>query len=389
VLRGLGAMGLAASVARPSLAAWFQPGSGAESGVSPLVTAPAQTSAPRSLFHIGRVTESVYAAVAKPAALINCNAAIIVNADHVLVVDTHSKPSAARALIEQIRAEVSNRPVRYVVNTHFHWDHAQGNLAYPNAFGASTEVIASTTTREWLAREGAPRLRQSLEELPPQIAGLKAQLAAARNAAAREALSARIAEMEAYLQEMNPPPITLPTITFSERLALHRGGREIHLIFLGRGHTAGDIIVYLPSERVVVTGDLMQGLLPFMGDGYPDEWPRTITALEELDFTRVVPGHGSVQQDKSVLAFFRAYISEINEAVARGVERGASLEELQRALPPDRLRSLGAPDQLARLEREAKALLGPVADVTVVLKAQVAANLAETYNFYTKRRGRG
>jgi cyclase len=78
------------------------------------------------LFDIKPIADGVYAAVAKPAYKVNCNAAIIMLGDSVLVVDTHSKPSAARALIEQIK-KFTDKPVRYVVNTHFHWDHYQGN----------------------------------------------------------------------------------------------------------------------------------------------------------------------------------------------------------------------------------------------------------------------
>ena len=111
-------------------------------------------------------------------------------------------------------------------------------------------------------------------------------------------------------------------MTFDRRLVIHRGGREIHLLFLGRAHTAGDVVAFIPSERVIATGDLMHGLLPYMGDGFPDEWPATLRALEALEFDRVIPGHGSIQEGKSVLAQFRGYVEEITEKVARGVERG-------------------------------------------------------------------
>ena len=84
------------------------------------------------LFDIKPVAEGIYAAIAKPAHKVNCNAAIIILDDAVLVVDTHSKPSAARALIEQIK-KLTPKPVKFVVNTHFHWDHYQGNEAYPSS----------------------------------------------------------------------------------------------------------------------------------------------------------------------------------------------------------------------------------------------------------------
>ncbi len=379
VLAGLGAVGLTAASARPSLGDL----------IKPVVSAQATNRAPsNTLFRIERVSEGVYAAIAKPAAMINCNAAIIVGSDHVLIVDSHSKPSAARALIEQIRSEITDHPVRYVINSHFHWDHTQGNPAYPQAFGASTEIISSMATREWLAREGMGRLQDSLGSVPKQVSDLRTQLTAIKTPPERERLELQIAELESYGKEMAQARIVLPTITFDQRMVIHRDGREIHLLFLGRGHTAGDIVVFIPSERVVATGDLMHSVLPYIADGYPEEWPRTLTALEALAFDRLVPGHGSVQQGKFVLAFFRNYLEELNEAVKRGIERGASLAELQRALAPDRLLSLNSGGQLARLEREAQLLLGTLTNPNDMLKSRVSDNVAEIYQFYSKQRVR-
>ena len=133
---------------------------------------------------------------------------------------------------------------------------------------------------------------------------------------------------------MTPPRVTLPSMTFERRLVIHRGGREVHLLFLGRAHTAGDVVAFVPSERVIATGDLMHGLLPYMGDGFPDEWPATLKALEALEFDRVIPGHGSIQEGKSVLSQFRGYVEEITEKVSRGVERGRALDELKKSITP-------------------------------------------------------
>src|SRR5262249_34750424 len=118
---------------------------------------------PTKLFDLKRVADGIYGAIAKPTAMLNCNAAVVVNRDHVLVVDTHSKPSAAKALIRQIRDEITALPVRYVVDSHLHGDHAMGNEAYPEVFGSSVEVISSVKTREWLEKLGLPRLKESLD----------------------------------------------------------------------------------------------------------------------------------------------------------------------------------------------------------------------------------
>jgi glyoxylase-like metal-dependent hydrolase (beta-lactamase superfamily II) len=344
--------------------------------------------APARLFDLKKVAEGIYGAVAKPTAMLNCNAAVVVNRDHVLVVDTHSKPSAAKALIRQIRDQITELPVRYVVDSHLHGDHAMGNEAYPEVFGASVEVISSVKTREWLEKLGVPRLKESLEGLPRQIAGLRARLEAAKDESERAALKAHIEGLEAYQKEMTPPRVTLPTMTFEQRLVIHRGGREIHLLFLGRAHTAGDVIAFIPSERVVATGDLMHGLLPYMGDGFPDEWPATLRALEALEFDRVIPGHGSIQEGKSVLAQFRGYVEEVTEKVARAVERGQTLDEIKNTVTPNTLDSLKANDMRRRVERELEAVF-PVTDQPArMLDGSVTSNLREVFTYFTQRKGK-
>ena len=105
----------------------------------------------QQLFDIKPVADGVYAALAKPAYKTNCNAAIIMLDDGVLVVDTHSKPSAARGLIAEIK-QLTDKPVKYVVNTHFHWDHYQGNQAYPSSWPAGLEIISSQATRESIGK---------------------------------------------------------------------------------------------------------------------------------------------------------------------------------------------------------------------------------------------
>src|ERR1700716_4211602 len=125
------------------------------------------------LFDIKPVADGVYAAIAKPAYKVNCNAAIILLDDALLVVDTHSKPSAARALIEQIK-KLTDKPVRYVVNTHFHWDHYQGNQAYPSSWPAGVEIISSQATRENIEHRGIPRVKYEIATIPKEIEMLKA-----------------------------------------------------------------------------------------------------------------------------------------------------------------------------------------------------------------------
>src|SRR5215468_87821 len=140
---------------------------------------PAISLASEDLFDIKPVADGVYAAISKPAYKLNCNAAIILIDDSVLVVDAHSKPSAARALIEQIK-KLTPKPVKYVVNTHFHWDHYQGNQAYPSSWPAGVEIISSEATRNNIRRLGIPRVKHEIVAMPAEIEQLKADLAKAQ-----------------------------------------------------------------------------------------------------------------------------------------------------------------------------------------------------------------
>jgi glyoxylase-like metal-dependent hydrolase (beta-lactamase superfamily II) len=120
----------------------------------------------------------------------------------------------------------------------------------------------------------------------------------------------------------------LPTMAFEQTMKLYRRDREIHLLHLGRAHTEGDVFVYLPREKVVVTGDAVIGWTPFMGDGYPEDWPGTLDRLAQLDFTHIVMGHGEVV-GREWLATFRAYVHDMVTAVRREVAAGATLDQVK------------------------------------------------------------
>lgn len=299
-----------------------------------LAASPLPASA-QDLFTLEKVTDGVYAALAKPRNPINCNAAVVVYDEGVLVVDTHSRPSSARGLIAQIKS-LTDKPVRYAVNTHFHWDHAQGNHAFPVAFPRQVAIVASEATRENLRVLGMERVKGQLASAPTQIEALKAQLATA-DAATKTRLEDEIAQHEDYLRELRSLELVLPDLTFDKSLILHRPGMDIVLLFLGRGHTSGDVVAYLPKQKVVATGDLLHGWMPFMGDSYPTEWVATLDALDKLDFDHIIGGHGTVKP-KSHLKVFRNYLADLIDEVRKARTRGESLAQAQasvaRALKP-------------------------------------------------------
>src|SRR5215468_6373192 len=298
-------------------------------GVFGLLLLPVACFAADDLFDIKPVADGVYAAVAKPAYKVNCNAAIVLLDDGVLIVDTHSKPSAARGLIEQIK-KLTNKPVRYVVNTHFHWDHYQGNQAYPSSWPAGVEIISSEATRANIELRGIPRVKHEIVSMPQEIEKLTGDLERASDPGQKEQLRASLLQAQGYLAELRSMQVTLPTMTFDRSLILHRPSKTVEILWLGNAHTNGDVFVYLPREKVLVTGDAVHGWTPYMGDSYPYDWIQTLDAAEKLDFDQVIPGHGDVMRGKEKFELWKQYFRDLMDATAQAYARGASLEDAEK-----------------------------------------------------------
>jgi cyclase len=287
------------------------------------------TSAAEDLFDIKPIADGVYAAIAKPAYKVNCNAAIILFDDSVLVVDTHSKPSAARALIEQIK-KLTDKPVRYVVNTHFHWDHYQGNQAYPSSWPGGVEIISSVATRLNIEQRGIPRVKHEITTMPQEIEKLKADLAKASDPKQKEELQRNLSQAEDYFAELKSMQVALPTMTFDHSLILHRKSRTVEMFWLGNAHTNGDVFVYLPKEKILVTGDALHGWTPFMADSYPFDWIATLDNAEKLDFEQVLGGHGDVMHGKEKFELWKQYFHDLLDETGKAYAGGATLEQAQK-----------------------------------------------------------
>jgi glyoxylase-like metal-dependent hydrolase (beta-lactamase superfamily II) len=251
--------------------------------------------------------------------------------DGVLVVDTHSKPSAARGLIAQIK-QLTDKPVKYVVNTHFHWDHYQGNQAYPSSWPAGVEIISSQATRESIEQRGIPRVKHELVTMPQEIEKLRGQLEKASDANQRQELQNNLRQAEDYLAELKSMQVTLPTMTFDHSLILHRNSRTVEILWLGKAHTDGDVFVYLPKEKVLVTGDALHGWTPYMGDSYPYDWIQTLDTAEKLDFQHVIGGHGDVIQGKEKFELWKQYFHDLLEDTARAYAEGATQDQAEKSV---------------------------------------------------------
>ena len=285
---------------------------------------PAGTAHNGKAFKFNKVRDGVYHAVGTGTLAVVGNSSFIVNDDDVIVVDDHVSPAAAWVLLEEIK-EVTNKPVTTVINTHFHFDHAHGN----QIFAPNVQIIGHEFTRRMLLSNsiGMPLYQNYVTGLPGQIDGLRKRIASEADAAAKAKLQTQLQVAENNLasqKELKPTP---PNVTLATQMTLYRGSREIQIRFLGRGHTAGDVVVFLPNEKVVMTGDFLTSGLSNMSDSYPEEWITSLDALKKLDFDTVLPGHGDAFTDKTKIDYFQAYLRDVWSEVSRLKKEGVSAEE--------------------------------------------------------------
>ncbi|MGH7471931.1 MAG: MBL fold metallo-hydrolase [Longimicrobiales bacterium] len=283
---------------------------------------------PAFTFH--KIRDDLYHAVGTGSMAVGANAAIVINDADVLLVDSHVSPASAQVLLDELKA-ITSKPVRYVVNTHFHFDHTHGNQIYP----ASVEIIGHEVTREAVASGASMRGRgydRFIGGLPQQIATLRAQLDTATTPASRAELERRIRIQENYRMATAAVRPVPPTVAFDSRLTLFRGGREIRLLFFGRGHTGGDVVVHLPRERVLITGDLLTAGLSYMGDAFVPDWIETLERIKQLSFDTILPGHGLPFQQRERIDHFQAYLADFWAKVVQLQRAGVPAEEAARRM---------------------------------------------------------
>lgn len=331
------------------------------------------------LFDIEIAAPGVYAALAKPSAVTNCNAVIFENHEDILIVDTHSSSTAVASLVAQIRREITKKPVRYVVNTHYHGDHVQGTPAY-RRIAPRADIISSETTREALAADGGRALKNSMEKMKEGLETAKQRAASAKNSQERSYWERTARETAEFISEMKDYTPELPNVTFSRDLIIRDKAHDLHLAFRGKGHTAGDIVVYCPQKRVLAGGDLLHNSSAYMGDGYPKAWPNTLIEVADFDFAVLAGGHGGVHKGRRVAYDMATYISELADLVGRAAAQGKRLDQIQEEITPDKLVSFrGGYGRLIAEERFKRSRQLPGRTPGMLLAEIVRSNVAQVH----------
>ena len=224
------------------------------------------------------------------------------------LVDTNITPEATRRLVNDIKT-LTDKPIRYVVNTHWHYDHADGN----QIFGPEVSIIGHANERtailagrvEESARAGIPESARTARQHPEADRGRT-------DPARKKQLEDRLKTQEAYQQQLMETVPTPPNVTFDDHMTIFRGDREIRLIHPGRGHSDTDVLVYLPKEKVIMTGDFFEGpVTGALNFGFHDEWANNLEKLKAIDYETTIAGHGEPFKGKERIDYFQAFLRDL------------------------------------------------------------------------------
>lgn len=272
------------------------------------------------------------------AGAVDGTAVVIINESDVVVVDAQWSPATARRVIAEIRKLTPN-PVRYVINTHWHGDHWFGNQAYREAWPDVEFIAHENTLVDLEAKElsGFETFRST--NLPAMIAEYEKRYAGAvrrdgkpytdADSAMMQKQIAALTWAQTVVKEIAP---VRPTMTIADSLVLRRGDRRIVVRHLGRGNTRGDLSVWLPQERVLVTGDLLVNPAPYAFFSYPGEWTRTLGAMRSLPAAVIIPGHGAVQRDWTYFDLFVELLNSTLSQAKAAVAKGQDLETTRKSV---------------------------------------------------------
>lgn len=265
------------------------------------------------------------------------NAIAILTKDGVLVFDSNGTPAAASNVLSEIRA-MTDQPVRYLVQSHWHWDHWFGAEVYKTAY-PDIRIVAHDAGRDMMRGPALAFNKPFLEtQLPDYLTSLERKVVAARAATPQPPdlaqLEQRLEVGRFFLAQKTNALRTFPNLTFTDEMNLYMGERHIQVLHYDRAVTPGDAFVYLPDEKVLMTGDLLVNPISYALSCYPTGWLHTLEKLDALDVSVIVPGHGAPLHDKTLL---RATMAVFRELLRQGKDdkaKGLGVEEARAAIMP-------------------------------------------------------
>ncbi len=291
-----------------------------------------------------KLADGIYAFIAPEAstAFVSGNCVLIVGTDGALVVDSGHVPSLTKRMIADI-ARITDKPVRFLVNTHWHPDHVSGNSLYRDQW-PGVAIVSTPGTQFELTRPDS--LYDDLTEMNKYMPALEKALASGKQADGRPLSDGErtyyehiLIEAKFMQAELKQTPKAPPTVTFDKRLVVDLGGRKVEISFLGRGNTAGDAVIFVPDAKVLMTGDLLVAPYPFAIGSFIDEWIVTMKALAAIDAATIVPGHGPVEHDKQYIMLVTQALEALSQQAHAAVKQGITQEQFKKSVDMAKFRS--------------------------------------------------
>ncbi len=272
-------------------------------------------------FRLERLANGVYAAIASEQGYASCNAGIVDIGDETVVFDTFLTPEAARDLLRVTEQLTSNR-IAYVVNSHEHNDHIRGN----QVFAPSVDILSTAMTRDAIARNEPESIKSEKATIQKEITLLQSRLHAEKDARRRRELTLSICSMEGAKASYSELRTRLPNVTFEQKLTIHGTKKKVELLPLA-GHTASDVILHIPEERIAFMSDLLfVGMHPYLASGSPEQWKKSLAKVRKLKVMTAVPGHGPTGKSKDIAKMLQ-YIESLERVVANMIKSGKSAEK--------------------------------------------------------------
>ncbi len=286
-----------------------------------------------SNFELIKLADGVYACIHKISGKAISNAGIIDNGKETIIFDDFLSPKVAEELLLVVE-QFGLSPIKYIVNSHYHNDHIRGN----QMFSEDIPIISTTKTAELIEFWEPKEIEDEKSYAPRRFEYFDSLLTAYEgDSTDREYVDIQMWRpyFEILSESHKVVKTRLPNLFVDERKNIDGPMRKVQLFSNGKGHTESDLVLYLPDDQIIFTGDLVFNTChPYLANGFPEEWKKYLTDLGSLNITSVVPGHGPVG-NKEIIAEMRNYIISIEKKAKEIVEDGIPIEELENIEIPE------------------------------------------------------
>jgi glyoxylase-like metal-dependent hydrolase (beta-lactamase superfamily II) len=305
----------------------------------------------QDLFKQQKITDGVFVFIGPKSTndWVDGNSTVIIGDNDVFMVDANLVPKTSKQVVDFIQ-QTTDKPVKYVLVTHWHYDHYLGASSVKNAY-PDAEIIAHKETKRLTLNNVKRYLEFTIGTFAAEMDTVRAELSRGTKADGtpltqyeKTRSEQSIKDADFYLPALKEASFIPASITFNSELDISLGNREVQILHYGRGNTPGDAFAYLPAEKVLITGDLLVHPIPYAFGCYPTEWIATLKKMSLLDADVIIPGHGEVQYNKDYLLLVISALEEVTLQVSKLARDGKSLDEVKKEVNFETLKTKMAGD---------------------------------------------